>query len=184
MRRLAILVFAAIAAAAIGCGSGDADTEASADVVRVTDSSRLAKSETKDSPSSREDEAAGAVDSRSQTGKTIKVVDSDYGPVIADGRGEAFYLFDKERGKQSRCYGECARVWPPVLTKGPPRAGAGADPQLLGTTKRKNGKLQVTYKGHPLYYYVDDAPGTILCQDVNEFGGLWLVVQPSGDPVT
>lgn len=121
---------------------------------------------------------------KGSTGKVVKAVGSQYGRVVADGRGEAFYLFDKEKGKRSQCYGACARAWPPVITKGKPQAGKGVKAKLLGTTKRKNGKLQVTYKGHPLYYYVDDSPGTILCQDVDEFGGLWLVVKPNGNPVT
>lgn len=117
-------------------------------------------------------------------GRTIKAVGSEYGKVVADAKGEAFYLFDKEDGPKSECYGACAKAWPPVLTKGKPRAGKGVKASLLGTTKRKNGKLQVTYAGQPLYYYVDDSPGTILCQNVDEFGGLWLVVKPNGAPVT
>jgi predicted lipoprotein with Yx(FWY)xxD motif len=121
---------------------------------------------------------------RGKRGKPVKAVGSEFGRVVADGKGEAFYLFDKEKSKRSQCYGACARAWPPVLTKGRPRAGKGVNQRLLGVTRRKNGKLQVTYKNHPLYYYVDDSPGTILCQNVAEFGGLWLVVKPNGNPVT
>jgi len=116
-------------------------------------------------------------------GKRIKVVNSQFGRVIADGKGEALYLFDKEKTKRARCYGACAAAWPPVLTKGRPRAGRGAKAGKLGTTRRRDGRRQVTYNGHPLYYYVDDAPGTILCHDVFEYGGLWLVVNPSGRAV-
>lgn len=125
----------------------------------------------------------GAAERGNPGGKRVKAVSSDFGKVIADGRGEAFYLFGKEKDKTSRCYGACAKAWPPVLTKGRPRAGKGVKAKLLGTTRRKNGKRQVTYAGHPLYYYVHDSPGTILCQDVSEFGGLWLVVKPSGRAV-
>ena len=64
------------------------------------------------------------------------------------------------------------------------RAGDGARKGLLGTTRRRNGKLQVTYAGHPLYYYKDDSPGRILCHNVEEFGGLWLVVKPNGSAVS
>ncbi|HEU0019389.1 MAG TPA: hypothetical protein VFQ14_03770 [Thermoleophilaceae bacterium] len=117
-------------------------------------------------------------------GAVVKVVASDYGRVIADHKGEAFYLFDRESAGRSECYGECATAWPPLLTKGRPRAGNGARQELLSTTRRRDGKLQVTYAGHPLYYYKDDSPGNILCQNVDEFGGLWLVVKPSGEPVT
>jgi predicted lipoprotein with Yx(FWY)xxD motif len=70
-----------------------------------------------------------------------------------------------------------------VLAKGRPVAGKGARKRLLGTTRRRGGKRQVTYDGHPLYYYVDDAPGRVLCHNVSELGGLWLVVRPDGEPV-
>lgn len=126
---------------------------------------------------------SGAEASKRKRGTKLTVTDSSYGRVVADRRGEALYLFGKEKGKRSRCYGACARAWPPLLTKGRPRAGRGIKQRLLGTTRRRNGKLQVTYAGHPLYYYVDDAPGRILCQNVSEFGGLWLVVKPSGRAV-
>jgi len=121
--------------------------------------------------------------SKRQRGVKLTVVDSQFGRVVANGRGEALYLFTKDRRRRSRCYGNCARAWPPFLTKGKPRAGKGIRARLLGTVKRRNGKRQVTYRGRPLYYYVDDAPGRILCQDVREFGGLWLVVKPNGRPV-
>jgi predicted lipoprotein with Yx(FWY)xxD motif len=111
------------------------------------------------------------------------VVASRYGKVIADSRGEALYLFTKDGRGPSRCYGDCAAAWPPALTKGTPRAGRGLAASRLGTTRRRDGRLLVTYRGQPLYYYVADKPGLILCQDVNEFGGDWLVVAPSGRAV-
>ena len=115
------------------------------------------------------------------TGTTVKVADSDYGRILFDDTDQAIYLFDKEGSAKSECYGECADAWPPVLTEGSPRAGAGTEQALLGTTKRDDGTTQVTYDGHPLYYYVDDPKGVVLCHDVEEFGGLWLVVQPNGE---
>jgi predicted lipoprotein with Yx(FWY)xxD motif len=179
----ALVVVVATAALVAGCGDDEANGEqgASQSGAAMKDDGRSAMEEV----GAMEEEAMKSDASASAArGKLIKVVGSEYGRVIADGRGEAFYLFDKESTKKSKCYGECARAWPPVLTKGRPRAGKGAKAKLLGTTKRTNGKLQATYAGQPLYYYVDDSPGTILCQDVSEFGGLWLVVKPSGAPVT
>lgn len=117
-------------------------------------------------------------------GLTVTAVSSRYGTVLADRRGQAFYLFGREDGPISRCYGACAKSWPPVLTTGPAVAGSGARGDLLGTARRRDGTLQVTYRGRPVYYYVDDRPGRILCQDVTEFGGRWLVVRPDGTPVT
>jgi predicted lipoprotein with Yx(FWY)xxD motif len=110
-------------------------------------------------------------------GRTVEVVDSQFGRILADRRGQAFYSFGKEKSRTSECYGACAKAWPPVLTKGKPRADT-ARRRLLGTTRRRDGKLQVTYRGRPLYYYERDSPGRVLCNDVNEFGGLWLVVRP------
>jgi predicted lipoprotein with Yx(FWY)xxD motif len=94
--------------------------------------------------------------------------------------GRAVYLFELETGTEPQCYDECARVWPPVLTKGRPVAGDGAKQGKLGTTRRADGRTQVTYAGHPLYYYVHDTRDQILCQDVVEFGGRWLLVRPGG----
>ena len=107
---------------------------------------------------------------------------SDFGRIVANGRGKAFYLFDKERRGRSECYGACAKAWPPVFAGGRPRAGKGIDPDLIGTTRRRSGRRQLTYDGQPMYYYVHDAPGRVLCHDVVEFGGRWLVIRPDGTP--
>lgn len=123
-----------------------------------------------------------AAPAAAQVGRTVKVVPSRFGRILADARGQAVYLFAKEKRGRSECYGACARAWPPVLTKGRPRAGRGAKASLLGTTRRRDGTRQVTYRGRPLYYYVDDRPGRVLCHNVSEFGGLWLVVRPNGRP--
>ena len=127
--------------------------------------------------------SAGPEHAAASTGATLKVVSSPYGKVVADGKGEALYLFTKDRRGKSRCYGDCAKAWPPFLTRAKPRAGSGVAQSGLGTVRRRDGKLQVTYKGQPLYYYVHDTPGKILCQNVNEFGGDWLVVAPNGNAI-
>jgi predicted lipoprotein with Yx(FWY)xxD motif len=115
------------------------------------------------------------------TGTIITVRDSDYGPMLFDDRGQAIYLFDRETNTTPACYGECADLWPPVLTEGDPRP-MGADGNLLGTTTRDDGSTQVTYGGHPLYFYANEEPGQVLCHDVEDFGGTWLVVTPAGTP--
>ena len=114
-------------------------------------------------------------------GDVIEIRDSEFGPILVDGDDRTLYLFDKESGKASECYGACADAWPPFLTEGEPRVTDGLDDDLLGTTKRDDGTTQVTYNGHPLYRYVDDPPGQVLCHNVEEFGGLWLVVTPEGE---
>lgn len=184
---LAVLVLA-VAALAVGCGEDSSDGDQTGAAATKSDDAMKEKSgdamKAENAAMKSDDAMKGEAMASGGKGRLIKVVGSDYGRVIADARGEAFYLFDKEDSRRSECYGACARAWPPVLTSGKPRAGNGVKAGLLGTTKRKNGKLQVTYAGQPLYYYVDDSPGNILCQNVDEFGGLWLVVKPSGRPVT
>jgi len=120
----------------------------------------------------------------SRKGVSVKVRETRYGRILFSAGGRAIYLFAKEQGSKSRCYGACARAWPPVLTRGTPRARAGVDASKLGTTKRRDGKTQVTYNGHPLYYYVHDSVNQVGCQDVAEFGGKWYVVSPGGSAIT
>ncbi|MDX6377144.1 MAG: hypothetical protein QOE98_1447 [Gaiellaceae bacterium] len=111
---------------------------------------------------------------------TLKVVESDFGRTIADDHGEALYLFDADTTATSACYDACAVAWPPLLARKAPTVSGALDPALVGTAKRKDGTRQVTYNGHPLYYYVGDSPGVIRCQNVYEYGGRWLVVKPNG----
>ena len=186
MNRLALLALAATALIAAGCGDdandgGGASNADNAAMRKTTDDAAMKSDDKMKSGDAMKSDTAMAAGGK---GAVVKVVDSQYGRVVADVKGEAFYLFDKEATKKSECYGACATAWPPMLTEGKPRAGKGAKQSLLGTTKRRDGKLQVTYAGHPLYYYKDDSPGNILCQNVDEFGGLWLVVKPNGKPVT
>jgi len=117
------------------------------------------------------------------TGTTIAVATNANlsGQILVDGKGMTVYLFVVDTGTTSTCYTSCASIWPPVLTTGAPQAGAGATASLLGTTTRTDGKIEVTYAGHPLYYFIKDkAAGDTTGQGVNGFGGLWWVLTPSG----
>jgi predicted lipoprotein with Yx(FWY)xxD motif len=103
------------------------------------------------------------------------------GTVLTDGKGITVYLFEKDTGTTSTCYSACAAAWPPVLTSGTPVAGGGARSSLLGTVRRTDGKTQVTYAGHPLYYFsASTRPGQVNGQGVNAFGAHWDAVRPSG----
>ena len=110
-----------------------------------------------------------AADSADATA-TLTLRNTRYGPV----------LFDGSRGGPSRCYGACAAAWPVYFAKGTLRAGKGVKQSLIGTTRRRDGRRQVTYNGWPLYYYAHEGPGEVKCQNVDEFGGLWLVVRAKG----
>jgi predicted lipoprotein with Yx(FWY)xxD motif len=120
-----------------------------------------------------------------QGSATLTVRSSRFGRVLFDGRGRALYAFTRDqRGGRSQCYGPCAKAWSVYFAKGQPLVGKSVKQSLLGTTRRRDGRLQVTYKGRPLYYYVGDKkPGQVLCQKVDEFGGTWLVVRPRGQLV-
>jgi predicted lipoprotein with Yx(FWY)xxD motif len=115
-----------------------------------------------------------------RTGAVIKAANSQFGMMLFDGTGQAIYLFDKEQTTKPECYGACAEAWPPVLTKGTPAAAGGTRQNLLGTAKRTDGTTQVTYGGHPLYYYAHEAKNEVKCHNIQGFGGLWLVVTPAG----
>jgi predicted lipoprotein with Yx(FWY)xxD motif len=125
--------------------------------------------------------APGATSARAADRGVLTAHTSRFGQILFDGKGFVLYAFTRDARGRSRCSGACAAAWPPYVVKAAPRAGAGVKAGLLGTIRRPGGKLQVTYSGRPLYYYVGDrAPRQILCQNVSEFGGLWLVVRPGG----
>jgi predicted lipoprotein with Yx(FWY)xxD motif len=128
--------------------------------------------------------AASAQGAPGSAAARLTVRSSVYGKTVFGPSGNVVYVFGADRGVTSRCYGVCAKAWPPLLTKGAPLAGPGIQARLLGTTKRKNGALQVTYNRHPLYYYSADEVGKIMCQHANMHGGLWLIIKPNGRPNT
>jgi predicted lipoprotein with Yx(FWY)xxD motif len=113
--------------------------------------------------------------------EAVTVHGSAYGTILFDRRGFALYAFTRDRSGRSTCNASCAKAWPPYLVPRRPRAGAGISASLIGTISRDRGVLQATYAGRPLYRYVGDRrPFGVLCQNVREFGGLWLVVRPDG----
>jgi predicted lipoprotein with Yx(FWY)xxD motif len=117
-------------------------------------------------------------------GATIAAASSDLGRILVDGQGRTVYLFEKDMGTTSSCYGPCASVWPPLTTSSAPKAGNGTVASKLATSKRSNGALQVTYSGHPLYTYADDAkPGQTNGEGVDGFGAEWYAVSPTGKTV-
>src|SRR5258707_1569975 len=117
-------------------------------------------------------------------GTKVALAASPLGRILVDSKGLTLYDFVKDKDTTSACYGACAALWPPLTTKGKPVAGRGVRASLLGTTKRKDGKLEVTYGGHPLYYFVTDRkPGQTTGQGVNQFGGPWWVISAAGKEI-
>jgi predicted lipoprotein with Yx(FWY)xxD motif len=118
------------------------------------------------------------------SGTLVKIGPSNLGRVLVDAHGKTLYLWAHDKGTKSTCNGDCAEYWPPLLTRGKPIAAGGAKATLLGTSRRRDGRIQVTYAGHPLYYFVQDAkPGQTKGEGLTGFGGRWDPVSAAGAAV-
>jgi predicted lipoprotein with Yx(FWY)xxD motif len=112
---------------------------------------------------------------------TVAIEHTQLGTVLVDGGRRTLYLFEKDKGAVSSCYGACASVWPPLTASTKSIAATGLPAAKLATTKRTDGKTEVTYAGHPLYTYAGDAkPGDLKGQGLDQFGAKWYVLAPSG----
>ena len=117
----------------------------------------------------------------SSAAPVVTAKSSSLGTFLVDAKGRTLYLWDAGHGAMSTCNGECATDWPPLTTKAAPKAGAGVKASLLGTSKRSDGTQEVTYAGHPLYYFAGDtAAGQSTGQGSAAFGAPWWVVSPAG----
>jgi predicted lipoprotein with Yx(FWY)xxD motif len=117
----------------------------------------------------------------SQTGATVSLHKTKLGTILVSSTGHSLYLFAKDRNDKSACSSACAKFWPPLLAQGKPTAGSGVKASLLGTTKRSNGSLQVTYNRHPLYRYsLDTQAGQTKGEGSLAFGAHWYVVSAAG----
>ena len=107
------------------------------------------------------------------------------GTFLTDGSGRTVYLWAKDGTGSSACSGACASLWPPVTTGGSPTASGSAKASDLGTITRSDGAKQVTYDGHPLYYYAgDSSSGQTNGQGTDSFGAKWWLVAPAGTSIT
>ena len=159
MRRLLAIVGASVAIAVVAAGCGG-------------------------KPSSSSSRAPASSSAAATGGATVAVKGSKLGAILVDGSGRTLYLFEKDQGTTSSCYGACAGGWPPDTTNGAPRAGAGVSASLLGTSTRSDGKTEVTYHGHPLYYFAGDRkPGDSNGEGLKAFGAEWYVLSAAGNKV-
>jgi predicted lipoprotein with Yx(FWY)xxD motif len=116
--------------------------------------------------------------------ETVDVASSSLGTILVDSHGRTLYLFKKDSGTTSTCFGACAANWPPLRTAGKPTVGTGADASSVATAGRSDGKPEVTYNRHPLYLFAgDEKPGDTNGQGIDAFGGKWLVLSPAGDAI-
>jgi predicted lipoprotein with Yx(FWY)xxD motif len=130
--------------------------------------------------------AAPTPTTSSSAGAVVDLRSSKLGRILVDGQGRTLYLFEADKAGKSACNGPCASAWPPYLSAGAPKAGMGVTAGLLGTSVRVDdgGGTQVTYHGHPLYYYAGDRePGDTTGQGLDQFGAIWDVVSAAGNGI-
>jgi predicted lipoprotein with Yx(FWY)xxD motif len=122
--------------------------------------------------------AGGAAQTR---GPVVSTATTTLGRILVDSRGHTLYLFEKDRSGKSACAGHCAMFWPPLIAAAKPRAAGGARASLLGTTRRADGRMQVTYRRHPLYTFVKDTrKGHTRGEEVDAFGAEWYAISAAG----
>ena len=166
----------AVGVAAAGCGSGSSSSAASAGAGTGASGSTSARSSGYGSGGGSSAAATSAV--------TLKTASSMLGRILVDQDGKTLYLFEADAMNKSNCSGGCATVWPPITMSGTATAGSGVSAKLIGTTMRPDGSSQVTYAGHPLYWYEGDSdPGDTHGEGLTDFGGSWDAVSPAGKAV-
>jgi predicted lipoprotein with Yx(FWY)xxD motif len=130
--------------------------------------------------------AAGSI-ARSATGTshaTVSLRKTKLGSVLVNSSGHTLYMFAKDRNGKSSCNATCAGFWPPLIRHGKPTVGPGVKASLLGTTRRSNGSVQVTYNKHPLYgFSLDKRAGQTNGEGRSAFGGRWYAVSANGTAV-
>jgi len=122
--------------------------------------------------------------SSAASGVKVGVASTGLGRILVDGNGRTLYLFARDSRGRSACAGACASAWPPLIASGKPLAGAGAKAALLGTVRRADGRLQVTYNHHPLYrFFKDTRKGQTNGEELDAFGAEWYALSPAGTRV-
>lgn len=128
--------------------------------------------------------AAGAAIAAARPAATVTTAHTTLGQILVDGRGRSLYLFEKDTHGRSACSGACAAYWPPLLAKGKTAAIKGAKASLLGSIHRADGSRQVTYAGHPLYFFAGDTGrGQTNGEGLDDFGAGWYVLAPTGKKI-
>jgi predicted lipoprotein with Yx(FWY)xxD motif len=129
--------------------------------------------------------AGGSASASTAKAVTVETHSGDVGTYLTDGAGRTLYLFASDTDGRSSCSAACTEYWPPLTTTGAAAATGGANSAMVATITRSDGSKQVTYSGHPLYYFAGDAAaGELKGQGVNGFGARWWVVSPTGASIT
>lgn len=167
-----------------GCGSSGTSTSSSSGsaVTQAAVASPYSHANQSTTAGSATVPAASTTGAAAAAGVQVTVKHAKLGTIVAVGpRRMTAYIFEADHGGASACTGACASAWPPVTTAAAPTAGAGASASALGTITRADGTKQVTYGGHPLYFFVQDKDqGDAYGQGVKSFGSAWYMLKPSG----
>jgi predicted lipoprotein with Yx(FWY)xxD motif len=175
-RTYAFALLALLAVVIAGCGGGGSSSTSTSE-----SESSAKESASSESSAGSENKSAGS-ESSGGSAAVMSLGHTNVGMVLVDSNGMTVYDFHKDKGTTSSCYGTCEQAWPPVLTEGEPTVGNGASASKLGTTKRKDGTMQVTYAGHPLYTFVEDKkPGEAHGNDTSAFGAQWYALKGNGE---
>jgi predicted lipoprotein with Yx(FWY)xxD motif len=164
----ALCLLAALAIAFLGCGGDDGST--------ATETAASATAPTSESEDAAEDQPK-----KGAWGVAFGAEGDPLGLIIYDLAGHTLYTFSKDKGGESSCSGACAKAWPPALTEDKPRAGGEAVAAKVGATERKDGTVQITYAGHPLYRYSGDKQVEVKGHGRESFGGKWYAIRPNGE---
>ncbi|GHH85860.1 hypothetical protein GCM10018793_55440 [Streptomyces sulfonofaciens] len=179
----AALLAAVTLAAAVTTGCSASNDQSSSTVSRAEQSPAKAGARGEAAASAS---AAAAAAAAKQGVATLSVRNSGLGRIMVGAKGRTAYVFAADTTSKSTCTGACAAAWPPVLTQGQPKAGNGVAPSVkLGTSRRSDGKTQVTVNGHPVYYFAGDKKaGDTMGQGLNQFGAKWWALDPAAKRIT
>jgi predicted lipoprotein with Yx(FWY)xxD motif len=166
----ALCLLLALALIFTGCG-GDSSS----------DSSGSESTASTTTPAPGNEDASNKKPKKGAWGVAFGAEGEQFGIILYDLSGHTLYTFENDKGSTSTCYGACAETWPPALTEGKARADGEAIPAKVGTTKRRDGTVQLTYAGHPLYTYSRDRSAEVNGNDVESFGGEWYAIRPNGE---
>jgi predicted lipoprotein with Yx(FWY)xxD motif len=169
MRRVVQLVCLLAAIAIAGCGDSDSTSDS------------IATGASPKAPAAKTEDTAIRRPKKEAWGVAFGAEGEELGIIIYDLAGHTLYTFSKDRGTHSSCYGACAKAWPPALTERKPRAGGEAIAAKVGATKRKDGTVQLTYAGHPLYRHAGEKQVEVNGNGAHAFGGVWYAIRPSGE---
>lgn len=177
-------VAATVALFTAGCGSSNSSSTSTGSTAKSTNAASNSPYGENQS-SSTAASTTGSTSTAASAGAVVVSKHSHDGTILAAGpKRLTVYLFEGDHGTSSSCTGACAQVWPPVTTAAAASAAGGAIAADLGTTTRADGTKQVTYKGHPLYFFAKDKDdGDAYGQGVHGFGADWYVLKPSGAKV-